>query len=255
MKINYASGHQSCDTDINADILRYQRTEDDDLVSRLIRYFEPLIKMSARKLSRKRPDLYDDLFQVGQMSLLRSLKQFDVHLGYPFEAYAMKSLVGHMKNYLRDKSWYIQVPRRIKENGVRIQKVIDELSLELNRSPEIKEIAERLGFSEEETIEILVGKDYYQVASLDVPLNQYEESGALVDIIASEGDDYRFIESRMDIERAMAYLKKIEKQIIVLVFHEGWSQRSVAERLEISQMSVSRIQRKAIDKLKQQLYD
>src|SRR5690625_3346682 len=177
MNINCESGHQSCDTeDISADILLYQRTKDEDLLSRLIRYFEPLVKKSARKLSRKRPDLYDDLFQVGQMSLLRSLKQFDVHLGYLFEAYAMKSLVGHMKNYLRDKSWYIQVPRRIKENGVRIQKVIDELSLELNRSPTIKEISDRLGFSEEETIEIIVGRDYYQVASLDMPLNQYEES-------------------------------------------------------------------------------
>lgn len=255
MRINNASGHQSYDSDVHAEIVQYQRTGDEALLSRLIRYFEPLVKMSARKLSRKRPDLYDDLYQVGQMSLLRSLRKYDEQLGHPFQAYAMKSLVGHMKNFLRDKSWYIQVPRRIKENGARIQKVIDELTIKLNRSPDIREIAESLGFTEEETIEVLVGKDCYQVASLDVPLNQQEDSGTLVDLVASTRDDYLWIESRMDIEQAMNDLRTIERKVIRLIFHEGQSQRTVAQRLEISQMSVSRIQRKAIDKLRQKLYD
>src|SRR5690606_22428446 len=86
-----------------------------DRATALLTNYESIVRMAASKMSRSRPDLYDDLFQVGQMSMLRLFKQFDAAKGIPFEGYAMKSVIGHLKNYLRDKSWYIQVPRRIKE--------------------------------------------------------------------------------------------------------------------------------------------
>lgn len=253
MTPNMKSGSLSSE-EIQDKIRHYQQHEDEATATDLIIHFESMVQMSARKLSRNRPDLYEDLFQVGQISLLRSFQQYDVELGHPFEAYAMKSLVGHMKNYLRDKSWYIQVPRRIKEKGAQVQKAIDELTMRLNRSPEVKEIAEYLELSEEETIEVLAGRDHYQVASLDVPLNQHEDSAAsLGDIVAAEEDEYNLLEKRMDLEEAMMNLNEMERKIVHLVFHDGYSQRSIAEQLDISQMSVSRIQRKAITKLKRYL--
>lgn len=96
-------------------IWEYQQTQDNEIATVLIRKYEPMVKMAAGKIARNRPDLYEDLYQTGQMALIRLLKQYDINLGIPFEPYAMKSMIGHMKNYLRDKSWYIQVPRRIKE--------------------------------------------------------------------------------------------------------------------------------------------
>ncbi len=96
-------------------ILEYQSNPNNEAATLLIEHYEPMVRMAAGKISRNRPDLYEDLYQVGQMALLRLFEQFDASVGMQFEPYAMKSIIGHMKNYLRDKSWYIQVPRRVKE--------------------------------------------------------------------------------------------------------------------------------------------
>lgn len=236
--------------DANQLISAYQETQDNDIATILIHKYEPMVKMAAGKISRNRPDLYEDLMQVGNMALIRLLQQFDSSLGVPFEAYAMKSMIGHMKNFLRDKSWYIQVPRRIKEKGALIQQTIDELTVQLERSPNVEEIAERLELSVEETVEVLAGRECYHYVSLDTPLSQEESAATLGELMSSDSDDYEAVERRMDLSDAMAALKAEERQVLALVFEEGLSQRAAAERLGVSQMSVSRIQRRATDKLR-----
>ncbi|WP_239618491.1 sigma-70 family RNA polymerase sigma factor [Cohnella mopanensis] len=231
-------------------LIEYQRTLCSDLADQLIRNYEPMVRMAANKMSRNRPDLFDDLFQVGQMSLFRLLKQFDPELGIPFEPYAMKSMIGHMKNYLRDKSWYIQVPRRIKEKGLVVQHAIDELMSKLERSPNVDEIAGHLGLDTEETLEILAGRDLYQYVSLDTPISDEENTSVLGELIGSPTDDYAALERKLDLNDAMERLKPEERQVLRLVFESGLSQRSIADELGVSQMSISRIQKRAIDKLK-----
>jgi RNA polymerase sigma-B factor len=233
----------------------YQETNSKDAATALLLHYEPIVRMAAGKMSRSRPDLYEDLFQVGQMSMLRLFKQYDAALGIPFEAYAMKCIIGHLKNYLRDKSWYIQVPRRVKEKGLLVQNTIDELTATLERSPKIEEIAEHLGLSEEETIEILAGRDYYHYTSLDTPLSSEGDSATIGDLIAVQADDYGALEKRLDLEEAMGQLKPEEQRVLVLAYHKGYSQRTIADQLGISQMSVSRIQKRVITKLKELLTD
>ncbi|WP_144934690.1 sigma-70 family RNA polymerase sigma factor [Paenibacillus sp. 32O-W] len=236
-----------------AAILQYQQTEDNEIATDLLLHYEPIVKMAAGKMSRNRPDLHEDLYQVGQMALLRLFKQYDSTLGIQFEAYAMKSLIGHMKNYLRDKSWYIQVPRRIKEKGLMIQQAVDELTMKLERSPNVDEIAEYLELTTEETIEVLAGRECYNYVSLDTPLANDEGSATIGDLIGSDADDFGMVEKRLDLNEALLLLKEEEKKVLMLVFNEGQSQRSIAQVLGISQMSVSRIQKRAIEKLKQYL--
>ncbi|NMM53235.1 sigma-70 family RNA polymerase sigma factor [Paenibacillus aquistagni] len=232
-------------------IRQYQETKDNDIATILIQRFEPMVKMAAGKISRNRPDLYEDLMQVGNMALLRLLQQFDASLGVPFEAYAMKSMIGHMKNFLRDKSWYIQVPRRIKEKGALVQQTIDRLTVQLERSPSVEEIAKELDLSVEETVEVLAGRECYHYVSLDTPLSQEESAATLGELISSDADDFEAVERKMDLLEAMKQLKEEERRVLVLVFEQGLSQRAAAEKLGVSQMSVSRIQRRATDKLKQ----
>ncbi|MDF2723326.1 MAG: sigma-70 family polymerase sigma factor [Paenibacillus sp.] len=241
--------------EINANMQAYQETNSKDAATALLLHYEPIVRMAAGKMSRSRPDLYEDLFQVGQMSMLRLFKQYDAALGIPFEAYAMKCIIGHLKNYLRDKSWYIQVPRRVKEKGLLVQNTIDELTATLERSPKIEEIAEHLGLSEEETIEILAGRDYYHYTSLDTPLSSEGDSATIGDLIAVQADDYGALEKRLDLEEAMGQLKPEEQRVLVLAYHKGYSQRTIADQLGISQMSVSRIQKRVITKLKELLTD
>jgi RNA polymerase sigma-B factor len=162
----------------------------------------------------------------------------------------MKSMIGHMKNYLRDKSWYIQVPRRIKEKGLVVQHAIDELMSKLERSPTVDEIAGHLGLDTEETLEILAGRDLYQYVSLDTPISDEDNTSVLGELIGSPTDDYAALERKLDLQEAMEQLKPEERRVLWLVFESGLSQRSIADELGVSQMSVSRIQKRAIDKLK-----
>ncbi|MBH5319958.1 sigma-70 family RNA polymerase sigma factor [Paenibacillus sp. GSMTC-2017] len=232
----------------------YQIDGCNDSATTLLLHYESIVKMAAGKMSRSRPDLYEDLFQVGQMSMLRLLAQFEPEREIPFEGYAMKSIIGHLKNYLRDKSWYIQVPRRIKEKGLLIQKAIDHLTVSLGRSPKVEEIAAYLELSVEETIEVLTSRESYQYVSLDTPLSSEGESAATIgDMIPSQSDDLLSLEGRMDLMEALSELKSQEQTVLTLVYSSGLSQREVADQLGISQMSVSRIQRRAIEKLKELL--
>lgn len=231
-------------------ILAYQNDPTNDKATLLIQHYEPMVRMSAGKISRNRPDLYEDLMQVGQIALLRLFKQFDISLGVQFEPYAMKSLIGHMKNYLRDKSWYVQVPRRIKEKGIAIQQAVDDLIVKLERSPRVEEIAEYMELSIEETTEILGGRELYHYVSLDTPVSEEENSTTLGDLIGSPTDDFASVDKKLDLQAAMAQLKPQEQQVIRLAYQDGLPQRNIADELGVSQMSISRIQRRAIEKLK-----
>ncbi|KZE71553.1 RNA polymerase subunit sigma-70 [Paenibacillus elgii] len=231
-------------------IVRYQETGCNETATVLLQQYEPMVKMAAGKMSRNRPDLFEDLYQVGQMSVLKLLKQFDLSMGVQFEAYMMKSVIGHMKNYLRDKSWYVQVPRRIKEKGNQIQQVVDMLTVKLERSPNIDEIAAEMELSVEETIEILAGRDYYHYVSLDTPLSTEDNGSTIGDVIGSPSDAYLRVENRLALQEALVHLKPEEQQVLHLAYVEGQSQRTIANQLGVSQMSVSRIQKRALDKLK-----
>lgn len=241
---------ESKDESINL-IWQYQQTKDNEIATVLIQKYEPMVKMAAGKIARNRPDLYEDLYQVGQMALIRLLQQYEIDLGIPFEPYAMKSMIGHMKNFLRDKSWYIQVPRRIKEKGALVQQAIDDLTVRLERSPDVKEIAEYLELSVEETVEVLAGRECYHYVSLDSPLSQEESAATLGELISSDVNDFDMVEKRMDLQQALSQLKEQEQQVLLLAFQDGQSQRAIAQKLGVSQMSVSRIQKRATEKLKQ----
>lgn len=232
-------------------IWEYQQTKDNEIATVLVRKYEPMVKMAAGKIARNRPDLYEDLYQTGQMALIRLLQQYDINLGVPFEPYAMKSMIGHMKNYLRDKSWYIQVPRRIKEKGALVQHAIDELTVKMERSPSVEEIAEYLDLSPEETIEVLAGRECYHYVSLDSPLSQDESAATLGELISTDANDFDSVEKRMDLQQALGQLKEQEQKVLILAFQDGQSQRAIAQKLGVSQMSVSRIQKRATEKLKQ----
>jgi RNA polymerase sigma-B factor len=231
-------------------IIAYQDSPNNEIAEQLIKHYEPMVRMAAGKISRNRPDLYEDLMQVGQIALLRLFSQFDSSLGVQFEPYAMKSIIGHMKNYLRDKSWYVQVPRRIKEKGIAVQQAIDELTVRLERSPRVEEIAAQMSLSVEETTEILAGRDLYHYVSLDTPISEEDNATSLGDLLGSPGDDFDDVDRRLDLQAAMSQLKPQEQQVLLLAYTEGLPQRHIADQLGISQMSISRIQRRAIDKLK-----
>jgi RNA polymerase sigma-B factor len=117
----------------------------------------------------------------------------------------------------------------------------------------VDEIALHLELSYEETLEILAGRDLYHYVSLDTPISEEDSTTTLGELIGSAVDDYDSVDKKLDLQSAMSKLKPEEKQVLELVFDEGLPQRAIADQLGVSQMSISRIQKRAIDKLKQLL--
>jgi len=219
--------------------------------------YKHLVDSAARKLSRSRPEFYDDLFQVGQMSLLQSLERYDQRHGTSFEAYARNGMMGSMMNYLRDKTWTTPMPKWMKEKSIQVQRVIDDFIVKQERSPSISEIAQHSNLPEKLTMEVLAGQASLQVTSLDAPMSGEVQVDfyQMADVIGTEAREYQEVEMRLDVSQAWSLLSEEEKQVVHLNFFEEVSQRSIALRLGISQMTVNRILKRALEKLKQGLYE
>ena len=155
---------------------------------------------------------------------------------------------------MRDKSWFIKVPRGVNEKGLLIQRAVDDLTIKLERSPRMEEIADYIDLTVEETIEIIANHESNYYMSFDNPFSQ-EDGLTIGDLIGSHVDDYSTFELRADLEEVLLQLNEEERIVIFLVFNKGLSQRQIAEQLHLTQMKVSRIQRKALGRLKELLRD
>lgn len=233
-------------------IKRYQETEDDEAQTHLVLHYERLVQSIARKYSKGK-SYHEDIAQVGMLGLLGAIRRYDPEFGRSFEAFAVPTIIGEIKRFLRDKTWAVHVPRRIKELGPRIKATVETLTTELQRSPLVSEIAEYLEVDEESILEAMEMGRSYQALSMDHTLEADSEGGTvtLFDIIGNQDDGYEKTDQRLLVADALSVLSEREKQIIQYTYIEQLSQKETGELLGISQMHVSRLQRKAIKKLQE----
>ncbi len=233
-------------------IRRYQENEDDEAQTRLVMHYERLVQSIARKYSKGK-SYHEDIAQVGMLGLLGAIRRYDPEFGRSFEAFAVPTIIGEIKRFLRDKTWAVHVPRRIKELGPRIKATVETLTTELQRSPLVSEIAEYLEVDEESVLEAMEMGRSYQALSMDHTLEADSEGGTvtLFDIIGAKDDGYEKTDQRLLVANALDVLSDREKQIIQYTYIEQLSQKETGELLGISQMHVSRLQRKAIKKLQE----
>lgn len=231
---------------------KYQKTHDDEAQTNLVLHYESLVESIARKYSHGK-SFYDDIVQVGMLGLLGAIRRFDPSFGRSFEAFAVPTIVGEIKRFLRDKTWDVHVPRRIKELGPRIKSAVEVLTTEYQRSPSISEIARHLEVEDEEVLEAMEMGRSYQALSMDHSIESDSDGSTvtLFDVVGKEDDGFEKTNRRMIVGEVMDILNEREKQIIQLTYLEQLSQKETGERLGISQMHVSRIQRKAIKKLQE----
>ncbi|GEK33211.1 RNA polymerase sigma factor SigB [Kurthia sibirica] len=233
-------------------IQQYQDTADDEAQTNLVLHYQYLVESIARKYSNGR-SYHDDIVQVGMLGLLGAIRRFDPSFGRSFEAFAVPTIIGEIKRFLRDKTWDVHVPRRIKELGPRIKATVELLTTELQRSPLVAEIAAHLEVSEEEILEAMEMGRSYQALSMDHSIESDSDGSTvtLFDVVGRDDEEYEKTNRRMIVADAMSVLSEREKQIIQLTYLEQLSQKEAGEKLGISQMHVSRLQRKAIKKLQQ----
>ena len=233
-------------------IKQYQETNDEEAQTNLVLHYERLVQSIARKYSNGKP-YHEDIVQVGMLGLLGAIRRYDPEFGRSFEAFAVPTIIGEIKRFLRDKTWAIHVPRRIKELGPKIKAAVETLTTEMQRSPLVSEIAEYLDVDEELVLEAMEMGRSYQALSMDHTLEADSEGGTvtLFDLIGNTDDGYEKTDQRMLVADALNVLSEREKQIIQYTYIEQLSQKEAGERLGISQMHVSRLQRKAIKKLQE----
>jgi RNA polymerase sigma-B factor len=230
---------------------RVRDSQDASAREELITRYLPLVKSLARRFaSRGQP--VEDLIQVGSIGLMKAIDRFDLGRGVELSTYATPTIMGEIKRYFRDKGWAVKVPRALQDLNIKLNRTIEQLTVELRRSPTIAELAAATEVSEEEVVEALEsGRAYSSVSIFSGGSGDDDESLELLDYLGSEEGAYEIFEQRRVLAPAMARLDPRERLILHLRFFEGMTQTQVAARIGISQMHVSRLIRKSIDNLRQ----
>jgi len=230
----------------------YSRTRDPKLRERLILAHSNLVRYLARKFANRGEPL-EDLIQVGMIGLMNAIDRFDPSRGIRFATYATPTILGEIRRHFRDRGWAVKVPRRLQELSLAANKAIDSLTQELDRAPTAAEIAAKLEVSEQEALEALGLGDLYELPSLDTALGDDSDDsrGILADYVGAMDEEMERFEKRARLAEALRALPPRERQIIELRFLGGLSQIEVAGRLRISQMHVSRLQHRALERLRQ----
>jgi RNA polymerase sigma-B factor len=210
-----------------------------------------LVRYLAVKFAN-RGEALDDLIQVGTVGLLKAIDRFDLERGVEFTTYATPTIVGEIKRYFRDKGWAVKVPRRLQELNLAVNRANEKLTVKLGHSPTVGELAQHLGATEEDILEAQELGQAYNLLSLDTELNGEgdKKSQTLADYVGHNDAALEMLEDRANLERAFAVLTGRERVILYLRFYESVSQTEIAKRLNVSQMHVSRLQQKALEKLR-----
>lgn len=232
--------------------LYQQDKANDEIKEQLVYEYQDLVQSLARRFSKGK-GIHDDLVQVGMIGLLASFSRYDPSFGRSFESFAVPTIVGEIKRYIRDKTWSVHVPRRIKELGPRIKRAVEELTTELQRSPTVTELAVYLEVTEEEILETMEMGKSYQALSVDSTLEADQEGSTvtLLDLVGREEDGFETVDRQMLLGKAFRVLSEREREILNYTYFQNLSQKETGEKLGISQMHVSRLQRRALKKLRE----
>jgi RNA polymerase sigma-B factor len=209
----------------------------------------PLARSLARRYAGKGEPL-DDLEQVASLGLLKAIDRFDVTRDVRFTTFAVPTIAGELKRHFRDRGWMLRVPRDVQELSARVARAREALTREHGRVPTVPQIAEALEVCEEQVLEAVSAAGAYRMLSLDEP--QAEGAGAL-EAIGDDDAGYERAEDRVLLRRGMEGLAPREREIVRLRYYEGMTQREIARAVGISQMHVSRLIRRSVDTMREQI--
>lgn len=231
----------------------YSNNKNIDIRNILIERHMYLANILAKKYANKGVD-FDDIYQVASLALIYAIDRYDISKGYEFSSFATPTIIGEIKKYFRDKVWTLKVPRRIQELSKKISQAKLFLEQEHKRSPKAIDIAKHIGCTEEEVLEAIEASYGYQPISLDTSNNDDfdDKEITLKDKVGKEEVSFSNIENADFINKFVETLNELEVKIFKDRFFLDKTQSAIAKDLDISQMTVSRLERKIIDKLKKE---
>lgn len=233
--------------------LVYQNNRDVKIRNELVKRYLFIAEILSRKYINKGIE-YEDIYQVASLGLIFAIERFDVDRGYEFSSFATPTIIGEIKKYFRDKGWSIRVPRRIQELSKKNQYHQKHPAAGAAAHTKIKDIADYLRCTEEEIIEAMEANQVYTPKSLDLTYDNEGEDKDIqfMDLIGETDKMFDFIENRDFILQAMEKLNQVEKKVLKDRFFDNQTQMQVAMSLNVSQMTVSRMEKKIIEKFKKE---
>jgi RNA polymerase sigma-B factor len=240
---------------INDKILLRRYHEDGDLAAReqLIEQYMSLVRSLARRYSY-RGEQFEDLVQIGAIGLIKAIDRFDLERGVELTTYATPNIIGEIKRHFRDKGWSVRVPRGLQELNVQLSRLMDQLTVQLSRSPTIPELAKASGSTEEEVLEALESGRAYSSLSLSSGGGaDGEDDLDPLESIGTEEHQYEVSEDRAVLAPGFRALDERERKILQLRFFDGLTQSQIAAHVGISQMHVSRLIRRSLEKIRAEI--
>ncbi|MDX6481844.1 MAG: polymerase sigma-B factor [Gaiellaceae bacterium] len=239
-------------TRIDDKILLRRYHEEGDLQARekLIEQYMSLVRSLARRYSYRGEQL-EDLVQIGAIGLIKAIDRFDVNRGVELTTYATPNIIGEIKRHFRDKGWAVRVPRGLQELNVQLSKLMEQLTVQLGRSPTIPELAKAAGVEEEQVLEAIESGRAYTSLSLSVGGGGDDDDLDPLESLGTEEHQYEVSEDRAVLAPGFRALDERERMILQLRFFDGLTQSQIAQQVGISQMHVSRLIRRSLEKIRE----
>jgi RNA polymerase sigma-B factor len=238
---------------------RYKANPTPQDEDRLVEKYRSLVYKIVHKF-RGHSEHFDDLVQVGTMGLLYAIRRFDLDKEFRFSTYAWQTIQGEIQRYFRDKTWAVNVPRDLKERSHKVFSAVNEHQAQTGHEPNVQEIVEKTGMTEEAVQEALeLGSAYHPQSFMD-HMRDADSGYAVLDDAGGGGDDgggdggeqldMRSTKRAVFWNGVMRTLEPTEAQVIRMYFFEDFTQKEIADKLGTSQMNVSRIMKKAQNRLR-----
>jgi RNA polymerase sigma-B factor len=237
---------------VESDVLfvRWRQGRDQRAREQLVERYMPLARKLSRRYAGREP--LDDLLQVASLGLLKAIDRFDPDRGNAFSSLAVPTILGELKRYFRDAGWFVHVPRGLQELALKVQEAERQLSARTGRSPTAQEIAAYLEIPVDDVVEAMTAAAGHHSTSLDAPLDDSEgEAGSLAETFGEEDERYERIEAVATIAGSIGGLSKLERKVLALYFLEEMTQYQIAKAIGVSQMQVSRVLRRATERLRE----
>jgi RNA polymerase sigma-B factor len=232
---------------------RYHDQGDLQAREQLIEQYMSLVRSLARRYSYRGEQL-EDLVQIGAIGLIKAIDRFDLDRGVELTTYATPNIIGEIKRHFRDKGWSVRVPRGLQELNVQLSRLIEQLTVQLGRSPTIAELAKAADSTDEEVLEALESGRAYSSLSLSTGGGgDSDEELDPLESIGEEEHEYEVSEDRAVLAPGFRALDDRERRILHLRFFEGLTQSQIAQQVGISQMHVSRLIRRSLEKIRAEI--
>jgi RNA polymerase sigma-B factor len=231
---------------------RWREDRDQDAREQLVHRHLSLARKLATRYGRTQ-EPFEDLLQVASLGLLKAIDRFDPERGIAFTSFAVPTILGELKRHFRDKGWAVHLPRGLQELVLRIQDADDKLGSAGGRSPTVDEVADYLNIDVEQVVEGLEALAAHHPTSMDQPHEANGDQGASTahDTVGAEDEGYALVETSVSLAAAVKQLRRSDREVLALRFRDELKQSEIADRIGVSQMQVSRILRRATDRLRE----